>query len=569
MTRRLPRITGFIMRRYPGLLWRCVGLSTLALLFESVGLLSILPIIALVLDGQSAGAPPDAMTSAVREAFAALSLKPSMPLLLGIFFTGILLKSLLNIIALHEAGRASSIVARDVRDELVTGLMEARWPYFVSLRIGEMSNLITGEPDRLGFAFPALVRFISALFQVFLYAGLSFIASPLVAGAAFVIGGAIFFCIRALVRIHRDVCALQATERSRLADQVTQILNGIKSIKAMNLQGTLSPLLTHSTERLGMLYRREVMSKAALQSVFEPAFALCLCFGVIMFTIVWPQPLAQLMFMAILLQRLMSYMSVFQTAYQSLTGFDGILDTYKRHRIQLASVREPAGSVTPLPDWRMLELSGIGFSYDERTVLDGLSARFPANSLTVILGPSGAGKSTLLDVLTGLQLPQSGRLSLDGETLAEGQFAAYRSRLGYLPQEPVLLNDTIRANVTLHRSGYTDGDILDALTLAGLDLGAKHFPEGLDTVVGERGGRLSGGQRQRLMLARALVRKPALLLLDEPLSALDAETATQLCRTFGRLKSTVTIIAVSHQRDIIDVADTVFVLRSGRLEQQS
>ncbi len=565
MIHRLPRIAGFLLARYPRLVWRCVGLSTLALLFESIGLLSILPVIALVLDGQNADMPPDAMTTAIRQAFAAVSLTPSMPLLLGVFFTGILLKSVLNVLSLHEAGRASSVVARDVRDELVTGLMEARWPYFVSLRIGEMSNLITGEPDRLGFAFPALVRFISALFQVFLYAGLSFIASPLIAASAFIIGGAIFFCIRALIRIHRDVCALQATERSKLADRVTQILNGIKSIKAMNLQGTLSPLLTQSTEKLGVLYRREVLSKATLQSMFEPAFALCLCFGVVMFTIVWPQPLAQLMFMAILLQRLMSYMSVFQTAYQNLTGFDGILDAYKRHRDQLAAVREPSGDGPTLPDWRVLELSNISFGYDERSVLDGLSARFPASSLTVVLGPSGAGKSTLLDVLTGLQIPQSGHMLLDAAPLEENRFAAYRSRLGYLPQEPVLLNDTIRANVTLHRSGYTDDDILEALKLAGLVIDEKHFPEGLDTTVGERGGRLSGGQRQRLMLARALVRKPALLLLDEPLSALDAETAAQLCETFGRLKSQVTIIAVSHQRDIIAVADTVFTLRDGRL----
>lgn len=567
MKPRFPRIIGFLSKHYKSRLWLCVGISSLALLSESIGVLSILPIIATVI-GQQNGTGDDPLSNAISNVFSALSLTPSLPLLLTVFFLGIMLKACLNLIAIQQAGYASAAVARDIRNELVSGLMQARWSHFINLRIGEMTNLVTGEPDRVAHAFPALVRFIAAVFQVLLYTILSFFASPAVAITAFTVGGLIFLCIRKLIHIYQQVCAEQARERSALADRVTQILNGFKSIKAMALEQRVEPLLTAGTERLSALYRKEILSKATLQSVFEPAFALCLCLGVIMFTVVYPQPLAQLMFMAILLQRLMSHMSTLQGAYQNLTAFDGILDQYSAHKSTLANVFENIRSVTTIPDWKEIRLENISFSYNETPVLKNISAAFPDTGLSVILGPSGTGKSTMLDILAGLQKPSVGRITLDGILLPYENIYAYRSHIGYLPQESVLLNDSIRQNITLGDARFTESDIKEAIEAAGLSETIAHFPEGIETIVGERGGRLSGGQRQRLMLARALLRKPSLLLLDEPLSALDTETSQALCNTLDKLKSHLAIIAVSHQKEILRVADNVYEMNKGYLQRK-
>jgi len=135
--------------------------------------------------------------------------------------------------------------------------------------------------------------------------------------------------------------------------------------------------------------------------------------------------------------------------------------------------------------------------------------------------------------------------------------------IGYVPQETVLLHDSVRNNVTLGDPELTEADAVAALTAAGIWDLVRDLPEGLDTVVGERGGKLSGGQRQRVAIARALVHRPRLLILDEATSALDPETEAAICRTLENLRGELTIVAISHQSPLVDVADRVYRIGEG------
>lgn len=210
-----------------------------------------------------------------------------------------------------------------------------------------------------------------------------------------------------------------------------------------------------------------------------------------------------------------------------------------------------------------IHLQNVNFSYDRQPVLKNASLTFPKGSFSAIIGPSGAGKTTIVDLVTGLILPQKGQVWIDETNLDAVDLKAWRRMIGYVPQETLLLHDTVLANVTLGDTKLTENDVEDALRDAGAWDFVTQMAEGIHTVVGERGSRLSGGQRQRITIARALVHKPELLILDEATSALDPDSEVEICRTLRQLSQKVTILAISHQTALLDAADRAYRLEGG------
>ena len=213
-----------------------------------------------------------------------------------------------------------------------------------------------------------------------------------------------------------------------------------------------------------------------------------------------------------------------------------------------------------------MRLEGVSFAYAERCILDRVSLAVPRGSLTAIIGPSGAGKTTIVDLIIRLLAPQSGRVLIDDTDLARVDVRAWRSLIGYVPQETLLLHASVRLNVTLGEARFSDEDVVQALRAAGAWAFVAALPEGMDTVVGERGTRLSGGQRQRITIARALVHKPQLLILDEATSALDPASEAAICATLQQLRASLTILAISHQTAILEAADRAYRLADGSVQ---
>ena len=186
-----------------------------------------------------------------------------------------------------------------------------------------------------------------------------------------------------------------------------------------------------------------------------------------------------------------------------------------------------------------------------------------------VSGLHGTGKTTVVDLLIGLIRPDAGRITLDGTPLDSMDIKQWRRSIGYVPQETLLLHESIAHNVSLGDSELSQADIEHALRAAGAWDFVSALPEGMHSNVGERGGRLSGGQRQRIVIARALVRRPQLLILDEATSALDAESAEAVRQTLERLRGSLTILTITHESSLVDIADRVYRLESGRAVRQS
>lgn len=232
-------------------------------------------------------------------------------------------------------------------------------------------------------------------------------------------------------------------------------------------------------------------------------------------------------------------------------------------RFQAAA--EPAGSAVAPPLLRELRLESVTIRHPGSVApaLAAVDLMIPAGRVTAVVGPSGAGKSTLADLLLGLLVPEDGRLLADGVPVDGAARAAWRRTVGYVPQDAFLFHDTVRANLLVADPAADKAALWRALEDAAVDGVVRGLPQGLDSVVGDRGMRLSGGERQRITLARALLRGHRLLILDEATSALDAASEARVQEALERLRGTVTIVVIAHRAATVRLADHVVVLEGG------
>ncbi len=206
----------------------------------------------------------------------------------------------------------------------------------------------------------------------------------------------------------------------------------------------------------------------------------------------------------------------------------------------------------------------VRFSYEEsKEVLHGISFHSSPGTVTALVGSSGSGKSTTIGLVAAFHTPSSGRVYVDGTDLATARLASYRTQLGVVLQETFLFDGTIRENVAFARPDASEEEILDACRIARVDEFAERFPDGYNTVVGERGVKLSGGQKQRVSIARAILADPRILILDEATSSLDSETEAMIQQGLGYLMKGRTTFVIAHRLSTIRRADQILVMEDG------
>jgi len=342
----------------------------------------------------------------------------------------------------------------------------------------------------------------------------------------------------------------------------------MKPRKAMGLDDRLAPLFENEARCIKTAQRLIMFSSAALHSFQEPLLMLFLAIVVYVALEDGSFSFATLAFMAVLFQRIVARTGGLQVQYHKMAGFESAYWSIRNAINEAASEHEVIVSEGKNPSLKKgIRFENVNFAYDETHVLKGISLNVPAKAFTAIVGTSGAGKTTLVDLVIGLIEPLDGIITIDDVPLRGINRKAWRRGIGYVPQELVLLHDTIAGNIALGDPSITREDIENALRAAGALDFVNKLPEGLDTTAGERGVRLSGGQRQRIAIARALVSKPLLLLLDEPTTALDPDTAQEICATLCKLSGQTTILAISHQNALVEVADQVYRIEQGRLAE--
>jgi len=227
-------------------------------------------------------------------------------------------------------------------------------------------------------------------------------------------------------------------------------------------------------------------------------------------------------------------------------------------------LRQPSGSKKFKSFKSGIEIENLSFAYpDNEPTLKEISLRVPKGEMIAIVGESGAGKSTLIDVIMGFNEPKKGIINLDGSPLQDYDIHTYRNKIGYVPQESVLFNMSIADNLSWAKDDTKNEEIVAACQQAYAEGFIESLPDKYDTLIGDRGVRLSGGQAQRVSLARAILRKPELLILDEATSALDTESEGMIQQAIDNLSGRTTIVIIAHRLSTIRKANYVYVLEKG------
>lgn len=559
-----PGSPGFVLhffRAYPA---RTVGLVVLlaaAGLAEGVGVVTLLPVLEL-----AAGEGGDSLLSRlVADLLAFLGLAPRLGPLLLLIVVAMGLKGLFRWLAMRQVGFTVARVARDLRLRLVRGLMAVRWPYFARQHTGHLATAVSREALWSSHAYRHACVALAGGIQAAVYAAIVVLLSWEIAVVALLIGGALTALFGWLVGMSRRAGRDQ-TERARtLVGRFADVVQAIKPIKAMGREEEFLGLLEEDTRSLEETERRQILAAETLQSLQAPAVAAVIAGGLFVALTWGDEPFAALLLMAFLFYRIVSRIQRIQVDYQSMAAAESAFWSLHGQIRSAEEEREALqGGIEPPPLEEELRFEAVRFAYGETPVLREVSFRVPAGSFAMIRGPSGAGKTTLVELVAGLRQPDGGRIRVDGVPLADVDLGRWRRRIGYVPQETVLLHDTVIRNVTLGRPGVGPEEVREALEDAGALAFVEAFPDGIETVVGERGARLSGGERQRVALARALLGGPSLLLLDEATTGVDGPTEARIFATLRQLAGRVTVLCVAHHSAASDVADLTFELREGR-----
>ena len=557
----VPRLLHDFVSAYP---WHSIGaIAGLALagLLEGVSIVAILPLLTMT----GGGGPDSEAEQLVHVVFAAIAVPVAIDSLLAVIVLAVVAKSLVMMLALRQVGYAVAGVTADLRCRFVDTLLAADWSFTADRKLGALANTLSGEAERSGRAFEALCQMIALTAQALVYVALALLVSWQVTLLGLAAGAVILLGLGTMVRRARQHGHAQTVSMEAMMARIADGLRGMKPLKAMGADSELRRFLLSIVGSLRHAARGAVFYRQALAAAQEPIVVVFVAGGMFFAFVYLDVSIASQIIMALLFYRLVTRIGNIQQNWQSILLSESAYWSIKETIEGAAAVaeRHTGGPLPPLP--APISVEGLGFAYDETKVLDGIDMDLRPGEITTVIGPSGSGKTTLADLIIGLRQPGEGRVLLDGSDLQSIDLAAWRCHIGYVPQESVIFNMSVAANVTMEDPSLTGRDVLDALKQAGAWEFVETLPQGIETHLGEGAVQLSGGQRQRIAIARALVRAPALLILDEATTALDPATEMAICETVKSLKGGRIVMAITHQPAWVDAADRVYRLQSGRL----
>jgi len=548
----------------------------LAGLMDGIGLSMVLPLIGITI-GNPTGAGPlpvakdgaaDSMLERmVTDGFTTLGITPTLGMLLIVIIATVTLKSGLMLLANKQIGYTVARVATDLRLELLQALRVSRWQYFIRQPLGSLANSIATETGRTSKAYKSGVLMTAQFFQAFIYCIMAFLVSWEATLISLTAGFAILYALRRFLKRSRRAGRRQTDLRKALLSLLTDTLQSIKPLRAMARENASDHLLEKRTIGLNKALQKQVLNKEFLIAFQHILVTIFLAGGIYVLLTYWQMTLASVLVLVFLVARLLKRLNRVQERYQEMIinesaywSLQDTLQTVKSEREEIGGDRTPELK-------KAIHLENVTFAYDDHRVLQDVSLNFAKGKITAIVGSSGAGKTTIVDLVTGLLRSQRGEIWIDDLPLADIDLRSWRRMIGYVPQETLLLHDTVLTNVTLGDPELSEDDAVHALRDAEAWDFVKSLPQGINSMVGERGGKLSGGQRQRIAIARALVHRPKLLILDEATTGLDPQSEAAICDTLQQLRGELTILAISHQSALVNIADKTYRIQDGKILQ--
>lgn len=462
------------------------------------------------------------------------------------------------------ASKIAESYTRSLRDQLFSAVLRAEWGFLKRSKSAHIFNNLITEVDKVAYSGQTVISMVTGALIFLFYLGTSLYVSfnmTLLAGLAFM---PLLFVQRKLNWHTYNLGEAIYNRHETLFGKVMEFVNSLKLAKSYNLQARYEVELNAITAQTARENIRWSRVSAATDLLYNLGFALIIS-GLILWAFQYAQiPVVDLLLMVYIAMKLLpsiaSLTQDFQFVISTLPAFSGIMklkEDARRHK------ETPArGQDLPATLRGSIQFRDLCFGYEgDPPVLENFNAEIFFNQTTTLVGPSGRGKSTLVELLLGLLKPQSGQVLVAGTDLNDLNLNQWRGTTAYIPQECFLFHATIRENLLWVKADATDEEINEVLRAAAGDF-VHELTHGLHTVVGDQGLRLSGGERQRIALARALLRKPKVLILDEASNALDKANEALIIDAIRQLNGKITIIIIAHDQTMSNLADQVIDLET-------
>ena len=495
--------------------------------------------------------------------------------LVVLLVAGLVLKNAFSYASTQVSVRAQEGLVRDLRTRLFKHLLTLDLGFFQRTRGGQLISGIITEVDQTKTVITAsLLSFFQNLVVVavtlFILSQISLRLTLLT--VAFV--PILVLALQGLLRRLRAHARARAHERGEITATASERLGAIRLIRSYGEEARETAHFRSQAER----YRKRVIRTQRFSSLTSPVTEVFSGFLVIL--IIWAGTKPGLVGMAAplapeaIIVFLMAALKL-TSPLKTIASFPAVMAVTLASAERVFDLLDQPPNEVDRPDdlvarfEREIAFDRVSFRYgDGDLVLQDISFTLQKGQVVALVGPSGAGKTTLADLVPRFHDPTSGRILMDGVPLTRIGRRSLRALMGVVSQDTVLLNDTVRANIAYGSPGASVEQIEAAAQAANASGFIATMPQGLDTVLGERGTRLSGGQRQRIAIARALLRDPPILILDEATSALDTESERLVQQAIERLMQDRTVLVIAHRLATVRDADEIVVLDAGRVVQR-
>ncbi len=555
-----------IFRKYPRLFIANTALVIFLGVIDICAIFSVAPLIDFLTHPDMVGISP--LTERIVGLMGSIGLPVTLPVYSCIFLVFVSLSGGLRILVRYSLLRAKYVLTRDLILGTFKDFFNARWHFFSSSRQGMLLNTFIRELGVVGDAFGAMGIFFAGFLQLLICLAVPFFISWQVASVSlvailvlslpFVVLGRVSYGWGKLNTSTANQIGVVMQESLQLAKVILGFGNQHKGYNNLNAAYNAHCRVTVKSQTLS----------TAIPMLYQPLGAIVLIvalFAARKFFV----PIPEMTVLLLVLLRCVFATGRLVASKHSLENFFPSYEQVKNLRQRAKQFVQSSGNRFFTGFNKEICAEGISFAYPGHgPVLKDINLKILKGKMVAVVGESGAGKSTFIDIVMGFNQPLKGRLSIDGVDFHEFNINSYRRRIGYVPQDSVLFNMTIRENLLWAKEDANQEEIERACQLANAHEFIEGFPQGYDTLVGDLGMRLSGGQRQRIALARAILRQPELLILDEATSSLDTRSERLIQQAIENIAKETTIIIIAHRLSTIINSDYMYVFKEGQVIEE-
>jgi len=559
-----------------------VGFAVLFAIFEGIGLALLLPILQYADGGQTAIFDSSGIVwQAIASFMDFFHLPVTLPVLLALAFIPILLRQVVFYFNAWYSAVVSTRIGMRLRMQTLDAILDADPEFFSRHPVGYLVGVVIAQTGVGGAAILAVIKQLSIALLMLVYVAILLALSvPLTLSILF-FAVVVSLAVRANIKRIREYGVVTARVTQQAWGVIVERFGIMRLIKLRDQKQPESTRIRDLLERLRGIDVRQARLGANIEVTADPLLMLSAFVTLYIGIAVLGMTLPQLGLLLFVLNRLNAKVKEFNAGRQAISQNMAGLLLVQELTLDAAASNTIHRSTAPFTRLKSeLVLDDVAFEYPDvhaadgalvsagSSVLKGISVTIPAGSFTAVVGRSGTGKSTLVELLPRLRDATSGSITYDGTDIKAFDVGTLRRGIGYLTQNAMLFNDTVRENL-VYGLGFEPSDEQIGEALAGAHAGFVYdLPKGLDTMLGDRGVRFSGGEQQRIALARVLLEDTSIIVLDEPTSALDSESERYIQDALAKLHGHNTLIVIAHRLATVMQADQLLVIEDGRIVER-